>query len=61
MNPEILIGGVWLVANAGSIEVLVEVNGKWLSVIDEINDGPISHIVEPSGIKKGIVRGWANG
>ena len=61
MNPDVSIGGVWLVANAGSIEVLVEVNGQWRSVIDEINDGVISHIVEPAGIKNGVVREWANG
>lgn len=32
------------------IEVHAEVNGIWHKVISELKDGPISHIVEPSGI-----------
>lgn len=37
------------------IEVLVEINGKWRKVVDEIDtvgSGPISHIVETAGIVK---------
>jgi hypothetical protein len=45
------------------MEVLAEVDGVWRVVIDEFvpthgNDGniwPISHIVEPSGIRNGKV------
>lgn len=33
------------------IEVHAEVDGKWRCVISELKHGPISHIVEPSGIR----------
>lgn len=37
------------------IEVHAEVNGIWRRVISELMQGPISHIVEPSGIKNAPV------
>ena len=40
------------------IEVAVEYNGKWVTVIRERCDGEISHIVEPSGIRKAIDEFW---
>jgi len=55
------VTGIWLKGGKNSIEVLAEVDGKWLSVIEEFvpkndNDGtvwPISHIVETAGILSG--------
>lgn len=49
--------GIWLRKSpdhyAGRIEVLAEVDGEWRQVIAYPNphDGPISHIVEPAGIR----------
>lgn len=38
----------------GELRVLAEVDGEWRLVIGpELDDGPISHIVEPSGIRSG--------
>ena len=33
------------------LRVLAEIEGSWRIVIEEIEDGPISHIVEPSGLR----------
>ena len=48
------ITGIWLrrtVADPPTIEVLAEIEGKWHVVIPaELDDGPISHIVEEGGI-----------
>lgn len=54
------VTGVWLrkasAYNGGRLEVLVEVGGVWRRVIDDrADDGPISHIVEPAGIRKAPV------
>jgi hypothetical protein len=54
------ITGVWLRGGEDSVAVLVEIDGRWVNVISEFvplhgNDGnvwPISHIVEPGGIRK---------
>jgi len=44
---------IWLKReNDNSLTVSVEDGGKWVEVIREHGDGPISHIVEPSGIKR---------
>ena len=46
---------IWLKReNDNALTVSVEVGGKWVEVIREHADGPISHIVEPSGIEKRI-------
>lgn len=52
LQEPIAIQGVWLDAHSGRIKVRVEVDGVWLNVIDEANvdEGHISHIVEPLGI-----------
>ena len=46
------ITGLHLDAHSGRIKVSVELNGKWVMVLDEPqhDQGHISHIVEPSGI-----------
>jgi len=46
---------IWLKReNDNSLTVSVEDGGKWVEVIREPGDGPISHIVEPSGIDRRI-------
>lgn len=49
------ITGIWLRNGAGSddLEVLAEVDGRWRTVIVESFGGPLSHIVEPLGIRHG--------
>lgn len=49
------VSGIHLVAEGRDIVVRAEVDGRWVEVIRELNDGPISHIVEPGGIQKGKV------
>jgi hypothetical protein len=57
----VTVGGIWLRGGENKMQVLAEVDGEWKVVIDEYvpthgNDGnvwPISHIVEPSGIRDG--------
>lgn len=49
------VSGVWVRSTIkdganSNIEVLVEIDEEWRLVIVESVDGPISHIVEPSGI-----------
>lgn len=41
---------IWLRRIGDYVVVFVEAGGKWVEVIREHYDGPISHIVEPSGI-----------
>jgi len=58
------VSGIWLRGGENSMQVLAEVDGRWRVVIEEYvplhgNDGavwPISHIVEPSGIRNGQTR-----
>lgn len=46
---------IWLKReNDNSLTVSVEAGGQWVEVIREHGDGPISHIVEPSGIQRRI-------
>lgn len=59
-EPAVQITGVWLqkstAHNGNGLRVLVEVGGEWREVITEIaDDGPISHIVEPTGITRAPV------
>lgn len=55
INKDVRIQGVWLrntmTKPLDEIEVLVEIDGKWRKAIVELNDGPISHICETSGIE----------
>lgn len=44
------ISGIWLRSSGNNIEVLVERDGQWYSVIREYMGGSISHITEPLGI-----------
>lgn len=52
LQAPVAIQGVWLDAHSGRIKVRVEVDGVWRNVLDlpNIDEGHISHIVEPSGI-----------
>ncbi len=51
MKIPVPVTGVWLRATtSGQLTVLVEVGGVWRQVIDDVCDGPISHIVETPGI-----------
>lgn len=44
---------IWLKReNDNSLTVSVEAGGQWVEVIREHGDGPISHIVESSGIQR---------
>ncbi len=55
----IAITGIHLVSRGENrMEVCVEVNGKWVTVIKEywVQDGVVSHIVEPLGIRTCIER-----
>lgn len=46
---------IWLKReNDDTLTVSVEAGGKWVEVIREHGEGPISHIVEPSGIERRI-------
>lgn len=45
------VQGIWLRRRGDDIEVLAEVDGEWKLVITEYADDPMSHIVEPSGIR----------
>jgi hypothetical protein len=53
----IAVSGIRLVtvgkpgASDEMLEVHAEVDGQWRCVIQELKDGPISHIVETNGIK----------
>jgi hypothetical protein len=59
MSDTVSVGGIWLRGGENKMEVLAEIKGEWKVVISEFvpttgNDGsvwPISHIVEPAGIK----------
>ena len=51
-NPELSIGGIWLLRDGDHIIVRAEIGGSWIDVIRERHDGMFSHIVEPSGMRK---------
>lgn len=46
------ISGVWLRKIDRELQVCVEVDGQWKRVLTDHCEGPISHIVETSGIRK---------
>lgn len=51
----VAITGLWLDAHSGRIKVRVEIDGRWFDVLDERNnEGHISHIVEPDGIRSRV-------
>jgi hypothetical protein len=58
-KQQVSVGGIWLRkatyssnSKAEQLEVLAEVDGEWrLLLISELDNGPISHIVEPGGIR----------
>jgi hypothetical protein len=50
------VGGVWLTKKpehlGGDIQLQVEIDGEWRLLGTWANDdGPISHIIEPAGIR----------
>lgn len=54
------VSAVWLRKatehNGNRLEILVEVDGVWRKIIDDTaDDGPISHIVESSGIRRAAI------
>jgi hypothetical protein len=57
MNEPVPVTGIWLrnivigPVDVPTIEVLAEIDGEWRLVIDEMGEGPISHIVEPGGMR----------
>jgi hypothetical protein len=48
------VSGVWLRKEGERVIVAVEIEGKWIDVITEREEGPFSHIVEPDGIREGV-------
>jgi len=48
----ISVEGIWLRRIGDWVEVLVEIDRKWKTIIREHFDGPFSHICEPSGVAK---------
>jgi len=46
----ISVEGIWLRRIGDWVEVLVEIDRKWKTIIREHYDGPFSHICEPNGI-----------
>lgn len=66
MQEPVPVTGVWLRVSGGApdsaydvVEVLVEVDGSWRQVVvDRACSGPVSHIVEPSGIRKAPAPEW---
>lgn len=48
----VVVEGVWLRRIGNWVEVLVEIERKWKTIIREHFDGPFSHICEPTGIVK---------
>jgi ribosomal protein L37AE/L43A len=46
----VAVEGVWLRRIGDWVEVLVEMNRNWKTIIREHFDGPFSHICEPDGI-----------
>lgn len=56
------ITGVHLNAYSERIRVSVEINGKWIEVINEYwtGEGHASHIVEAAGIKANYLANFAN-
>jgi len=54
----IIVTGIWVRSMGKYIEVLAEIDGEWRVVIREfapLDEMTISHIVEPSGMKKAPV------
>ena len=48
------ITGLCLKREVDDMVVSIEVGGKWINVIREPAEGPISHIVEPAGMEKSV-------
>lgn len=64
-NDAVEVGGIMLrriinsphIGSPPELQVLAEVDGEWRIVIEELDDGPASHIVEPAGIRNGKATG----
>lgn len=62
MSDPVPVTAVWLRKVGSYVDVLLEIDGEWRLVIQEIDDGNYSHIVEESGIRKaelGVITGLA--
>lgn len=46
------VSAIHLCRTSRGLEVRAEINNEWHTVITEVDDGPISHIVEEAGMKK---------
>jgi hypothetical protein len=49
-------GAIWLHNEGDQVIVSIEHRGAWVELIRESTSGPISHIVEPSGIRERITK-----
>lgn len=47
----ISVTGIHLVRIGDNVMVNAEIDGKWVTVIEEYAEAPFSHIVEPSGMR----------
>jgi hypothetical protein len=60
MSEPVAVTAVWLRKVGSDVDVLLEIDGVWRLVIQELDDGNYSHIVEESGIRSaevGIITG----
>lgn len=48
----VIVSGIHLFRTGEHVVVSVEIDGRWVEVIRERNDGSFSHIVEPNGVRK---------
>lgn len=48
----IAITGIHLFRLQDHVIVNAEIDGKWVTVIEEYIDSPFSHIVEPAGMRR---------
>ena len=54
---KIEVSAVWLVKVGNKACVRVEVDGRFVDIIEEHEDGPFSHICEAGGIRSRIADG----
>jgi hypothetical protein len=48
---DVAVTAVWLRKIGSDVEALLEIDGEWRLVIQELDDGNYSHITEASGIR----------
>jgi hypothetical protein len=52
----IAVTGIHLLRIGDNIIVNAEIDGKWVTVIEEYAEAPFSHIVEPAGMRARAAR-----